>query len=1003
VGKYNGFAVAMTPEQRKEVNKKIIRLINTGSAEQAGITREDIFNAYTGNGGLHGLNYGDYANYHEYGEAKKEIERGQFFTPDALCEYISGCVGPESSDIIYDLTHGMGNFFNHLPVESNIYGSELDAEAFKVARYLYPGANLENEDIRTYRPPVKADIVFGNPPFNLKWKINDGEEVLSQNYYCAKAAEVLKPGGLLALIVPSSFLADELFDKTAIEQIESLFSFILRFDISPDAFKSAGVENFNTKVMIWQRRSKYLKHNKYDHTSKIDIAGTEASQIYENYVKPFVLAKKAQASRIYFENSHNNLSDNLEFQAATRKLLYDISRNKSVKNRLGECESILHTYLDQKKPDKMSYEEWEKTRVKNRDVLDFIREALRSAGRKKRSGIRFIKTGGAFIVRDDDRKSDGVFATITGAVLGKPEFDNGIPEAYRRMIRRKRKAYLNQSQSFDSIKPDADIAENLKAWRVFSQERDEELRLTDVQARDVNKLLQKKYGILQYSMGAGKTLCALAMISYSLEFMGERNAFVVSAAIAVNNTWEIVLKDYGINYRRINTIADVDNLRRGEIALLTLDAVCKLRKHLRRYVKRNSYKVMLIFDESDAISNPFSKRTKAILSAFRRVRRKYLTTGTTTRNNICEIAPQLELLYNNSINYLSMCEYITVTNKKGEQEETANDYYGQPFPAWRSGYDLFAASHLPKKLTVFGIDQKTQDIYNSAILKDILDKTVITKSFAEVTGKQIYEIKQEVVGFSPAERAVYFKAISEFEEMRRQYFQPQANARKDSLLRILQQLILLLKVCANPAEITGYNSDETPTKVKKIIELLGDWRNERVAIGARHVSVVHSYADYIRKAFPDRKIFVVTGGEDSFKDRRETVAELERTPNGILISTQQALSASTNIDFVDKVIIPELHYNNAAMAQYYFRFIRFTSKNWKQVYFVTYKDSIESNLLKLVLVKEKFNLFMKNDEVDDDELYDRFGVDPAIINNLMAKDKDENGNVYIRWGEQKIS
>jgi hypothetical protein len=392
-----------------------------------------------------------------------------------------------------------------------------------------------------------------------------------------------------------------------------------------------------------------------------------------------------------------------------------------------------------------------------------------------------------------------------------------------------------------------------------------------------------------------------------------------------------------------------------------------------------------------------------MLSIFRKCRYKYLTTGTTTRNNICEIAPQLELLYNNSINYLSTCDYIYCTNKKGEQETTKNPFYYRPIPAYRTGYDLFAESHLPKKITVFGIDQKTQDIYNADELKFLLDKTIITKNFEEVTGKKIYEVNQITVPFHAEERRIYKQAIEEFETMRRDYFTRQENSRKDSMLKILQQLILLLKVCADPSGINGYNSQKKPTKITKTISLLDEWRDERVGIGARHVAVVKSYEKYIRAAFPSRPVFVITGSETSFKKRRDIISQLEQTPNGILISTQQALSASTNIDFVDKVLLPELHYNNAAMSQYYFRFIRFTSKNWKQVYFITYENSIESNLLKMVLVKEKLNLFMKNEILEDDELYERFGVDPAIINNLMSKAYDEEGRVYIRWGEQTIA
>ena len=50
-------------------------------------------------------------------------------------------------ELVADLTCGMGNFFNFVPVESNAYGCEIDAKAYKVAHYLYPAANLVRDDI----------------------------------------------------------------------------------------------------------------------------------------------------------------------------------------------------------------------------------------------------------------------------------------------------------------------------------------------------------------------------------------------------------------------------------------------------------------------------------------------------------------------------------------------------------------------------------------------------------------------------------------------------------------------------------------------------------------------------------------------------------------------------------------------------------------------------------------------------------------------------------------
>ena len=91
------------------------------------------------------------------------------------------------------------------------------------------------------------------------------------------------------------------------------------------------------------------------------------------------------------------------------------------------------------------------------------------------------------------------------------------------------------------------------------------------------------------------------------------------------------------------------------------------------------------------------------------------------------------------------------------------------------------------------------------------------------------------------------------------------------------------------------------------------------------------------------------------------------------------------------------------MSQFYMRFIRYTSTEWKDIYFVTYAGSIESNLMQMVLAKEKINMFMKGQDADLNAIYDKFGVDYDLLSLLMRREQDEEGDFHIRWGEQKIA
>ena len=118
--KYNYRNENIPQDKRREINDKILYLIDAGKTEEADISQEDVYNAYTGDGGLHGLNRSDFDNYSKYSDAKKEIENGQFFTPANICQTVAQCLGVGKGDLIADLTCGIGNFFNFMPTEANL-------------------------------------------------------------------------------------------------------------------------------------------------------------------------------------------------------------------------------------------------------------------------------------------------------------------------------------------------------------------------------------------------------------------------------------------------------------------------------------------------------------------------------------------------------------------------------------------------------------------------------------------------------------------------------------------------------------------------------------------------------------------------------------------------------------------------------------------------------------------------------------------------------------------
>lgn len=192
--------------------------------------------------------------------------------------------------------------------------------------------------------------------------------------------------------------------------------------------------------------------------------------------------------------------------------------------------------------------------------------------------------------------------------------------------------------------------------------------------------------------------------------------------------------------------------------------------------------------------------------------------------------------------------------------------------------------------------------------------------------------------------------------------------------------------------------------MKAVLSLLEKWKDERVAIGLRHVDAVEAYAQAIRERFPGRPVFAVTGNTYTLPQRKRLVQELRETPNGVLVCTRQSLSCSMNIGFIDRVVVAELHWNDPAMSQWYFRFIRCDSESTdKEIHFVVTRGTIESNLLAMILAKQRLNLFMKGQEADDEELLERCGLDYDLLASLMFKEKAPDGKVQLRWGFQEIA
>jgi len=988
-------------DKRAEVNEKILFAIDSGKDL---IPKESIYNCYTGIGGLHNFKQADFSSYHRYAEAKKEFEMGQFFTPHELCRSMVEVLSPTSSEMVLDMCCGMGNFFNHLPNLHNTYGFDIDGRAVTVARHLYPEAHIEKCDIQQYRPEQRFDVIIGNPPFNLKFDCK-----LSQEYYMDKAYDVLNPAGFLMVIVPVSFMQSEFWEKTRVANINSCFSFVGQTKLNPDAFDSMGVHNFSTKVMVFLRRSRHIEMQPYNADEFIPM-----EELKDRVRKTRVMKQRI---RIDLMRETNRIDrEELEaFEYRLSKYMYELKAHAVLNRHIEKAEALVSKFRNQKPPENATNQqikEWERKKLTTGKVLRIIRKYITSQHSVPRKEVALVKTSYGFKLKPyAPRLLDKVThkaASINDLILGRAELP--VPEtvternrlqirAAEKLIRRKQKQYEMQNLRFADMEEDVNLKEYLDR-STFINKDGEACEFTALQKHDLNLVLQKRYALLNWQQGSGKTAAVYYRARFLLKFRKVRNAIILAPAIATNMTWIPFLSVNRERFRVIRAESDLTNVPEGIFLVVSTSMLGKLRRGLVRYVKQTSRKLCLVFDESDEITNPTSQRTRNILCIFRRLKYKILDTGTTTRNNIAELYSQFELLYNNSVNMVCWSPQVYHENKEREIEEENNTDYGTPFPAFR-GHVLFRACHCPGKATVFGIEKQNQDVYNKEELSELIGKTVITRKFRDFAGEK-YKIQTHTVSPSDGEREVYRVIIEEFCRICELYYNSTGDAKKDAGLRLMRQIKLLIKACSVPHLIEGYSGDGIPNKTKYIEKLVRKIPG-KVAVGCTSIAAFDLYENHLRKCFPDRPVFVVKG-DVAFKRRQNIVTEFDSTINGILICTQQSLSSSVNIPACNQVILESLQWNIPRMEQFYFRFIRLDSKEMKDVHYVTYEDSVEQNLMALVLTKERLNEFIKTGEVkEQSEIFEEFDITMSVIDSLLVRTQDHEGKIHISWGSQRIA
>ena len=263
-------------KQKYARNVEAIRTLFQLEQEHRGATAEEqqVLSQYVGWGGLPDVFDPDKGNWaKEYSELKGLLSEDEYaaarsstlnahYTSPTVIRSIYDAVermGFRSGNIL-EPSMGVGNFFGMLPTsmaDSRLYGVELDSITGRIAKKLYPQADITVAGFETTDRRDFYDLAVGNVPFG-QYKVNDkaynklGFSI--HNYFFAKAIDQVRPGGVVAFVT-SRYTMDSK-DSTARKHMAERADLLGAIRLPNNAFKANAGTDVVSDIIFLQKRDR---------------------------------------------------------------------------------------------------------------------------------------------------------------------------------------------------------------------------------------------------------------------------------------------------------------------------------------------------------------------------------------------------------------------------------------------------------------------------------------------------------------------------------------------------------------------------------------------------------------------------------------------------------------------------------------------------------------------------------------------------------------------------
>ena len=216
--------------------------------------------------------------------------------------------GPDRK--ILDPGMGTGNFYSVLPEqfqESKLFGVELDSITGRIAKQLYPDADISIMGYEATKFEDNSfDVILGNIPFNsvkiYDRRYNDLNPYI-HDYFFIKSLDLAKPGGIIAFITSKGIMDRK--DESLREYIARRAEFIGAIRLPNTAFKALAGTDVTADVVFLKKRAHPIELDLTNLPSWIETDLDRSKWIaYNRYFKdnPEMLMGEMVSSRNMYGN-----------------------------------------------------------------------------------------------------------------------------------------------------------------------------------------------------------------------------------------------------------------------------------------------------------------------------------------------------------------------------------------------------------------------------------------------------------------------------------------------------------------------------------------------------------------------------------------------------------------------------------------------------------------------------------------------------------------------------